>query len=173
MASAPGRKDEQVQEIKLSDELVREVHHGVHTTLAGMFGIRPVAEQHFIEEECAANGDVSGIVGLVQERIEGVLIVSFPRDTIFAILGMIYGRKFSEIDNSIKAGVGELTNIIFGVVKSNLNRNGFTFKMALPNVIIGAQHVITNPGTTLVIPFRTEAGTFKVQITLYPVDNRE
>lgn len=162
--------DKQHQTLELNESLVKEISFGVHSTFTSMFGLKPAPAQHFIEQECIAKGDVSGIVGLTQDRVEGALIVSFPKDTIFAILSKMYRKQFTEIDKSVKAGVGELTNIIFGVVKTNLNKNGFRFKMAIPNVIIGDQHTvaITNPGTTLVVPFQTESGSFSVLLTLYP-----
>ncbi len=158
------------QVLELNEGLVKEINFGVYSTFTSMFGLKPNPEMHFIEQECVAKGDVSGIVGLTQDRVEGALIVSFPQETIFHILGKMYKKEFTEIDKSVKAGVGELTNIIFGVVKTNLNKNGFGFKMAIPNVIIGAQHTsaITNPGMTLVIPFQTESGPFSVRLTLYP-----
>jgi len=162
--------DKQHQILELNEALVKEINFGVYSTFTSMFGLKPNPEAHFIEGVCLAKGDVSGIVGLTQDRVEGALIVSFPSDTIFAILSKMYRKQFTEIDKSVKAGVGELTNIIFGVVKTNLNKNGYGFKMAIPNVIIGDQHTvaITSPGSTLVIPFKTESGTFSVLLTLYP-----
>ena len=162
--------EKQRQILKLNDTLVKEINFGVYSTFTSMFGLKTNPEAHFIEQEYHAKGDVSGIVGLTQDRVEGALIVSFPKETIFQILGKMYKKQFIEIDKSVKAGVGELTNIIFGVVKTNLNKNGYGFKMAIPSVIIGEQHTvaITNPGTTLVIPFQTESGTFCVLLTLYP-----
>lgn len=162
--------NKQYNTLELNEALVKEINVGVHNTFASMFGVKPTPEKHFLEKECHAKGDVSGIVGMTQDRVEGALIVSFPKETIFAILSKMYKKQFTEIDKSVKAGVGELTNIIFGVVKTNLNKNGFGFKMAIPNVIVGDQHTaaITNPGATLVIPFQTESGSFSVLLTLYP-----
>lgn len=156
--------------LELNDSLVKEINFGVYSTFTSMFGLKPNPATHFLEQECHARGDVSGIVGLTQDRVEGALIVSFPKETIFQILGKMYKKQFVDIDKSVKAGVGELTNIIFGVVKTNLNKSGYKFKMAIPNVIVGDQHTIamTNPGTTLVIPFQTESGSFTVLLTLYP-----
>lgn len=162
--------DKQLQSLELNENLAKEINFGVYSTFTSMFGLKPTPDKHFIEQECHAKGDVSGIVGLTQDRVEGALIVSFPRETIFNILSKMYKKQFTEIDKSVKAGVGEMTNIIFGVVKTNLNKSGHSFKMAIPNVIVGDQHTvaITNPGSTLVIPFQTESGPFTVLLTLYP-----
>lgn len=161
--------DKQTQILILNDGLVKEINFGVNSTFTSMFGLRPNADKHFIEEQCLSKGHVSGIVGLTQQRVEGALIVCFPRATIFAILGKMYRKEFVEVDKSVKAGVGELTNIIFGVVKTNLNKSGFGFKMAIPNVIVGEQEAvaIANPGSTLVIPFQTASGPFSVSLMIY------
>jgi CheY-specific phosphatase CheX len=161
----------QPQTLKLNDDLAKEIIFGVHSTFTSMFGLRPTAEVHSVENQCSVTGDISGIIGLSQGRIEGALIVSFPLHTIFAILGKMYKKEFTGIDKSVRAGVGELTNIIYGVMKTNLNKNGFEFRMALPNVIIGDQQhtaAANNQGATLVLPFQTEAGSFTVLLTLYP-----
>lgn len=162
--------DKQRQVLELNEGLVKEINFGVYSTFTSMFGLKPAPEKFFVEQECKVNGDVSGVVGLTQDRVEGALIVSFPQQTIFNILGKMYKKEFVEVDKSVRAGVGELTNIVFGVVKTNLNKSGFGFKMAIPNVVVGDQHTvaITNPGTTLVIPFQTESGPFTVLLTLYP-----
>lgn len=160
----------QLQLLKLNEAMVKEVNFGVHSTFANMFGLKPNPGQHFFKEECKFTGDVTGIVGMTQDRVEGALIVSFPQATIFKILGKMYRREFTEVDKSVRAGVGELTNIIFGVLKTNLNKSGHSLKMAIPNVIVGDQHMValSNPGSTLVVPFETESGPFTVLVTLYP-----
>jgi chemotaxis protein CheX len=160
----------QRQPLELNEDLVKEISFGVHSTFTSMFGLRPTPAVHVLENECTVKGDISGIIGLYQDHVEGALIVSFPLQTIFAILGKMYKREFTEVDKSVRSGVGELTNIIYGVMKTNLNKSGHGFKMAIPNVIIGSQHAIaaTNPGTTLVVPFETDSGSFTVLLTLYP-----
>ena len=161
--------EKQTRILELNDGLVNEINFGVNSTFTSMFGLKPQIEKHAIESQCLSKGDVSGIVGLTQIRVEGALVVSFPRATIFTILGKMYRKEFTEVDKSVKAGVGELTNIIFGVIKTNLNKNGFGFKMAIPNVIVAEQQsvAIANPGVTMVVPFQTDSGPFSVMLTVY------
>src|SRR4051812_40026500 len=99
--------DKKHQVLVLDEALVKEINFGVYSTFASMFCLKPTPEQHFIEQECVAKGDVSGIVGLTQERVEGALIVSFAKETIFQILGKMYKKQFTENDKAVKAGVGE------------------------------------------------------------------
>ena len=156
--------------LELNDKMVQEISYGVHRTLSSVFGLNPVAGKHFVADEHSSQGDISGFVTLSQDRVEGALIVTFPQDTIFGILGRLYKRQFTEIDKSVRQGVGEVTNMVFGVFKTNLINYGFSFKMVIPSVVIGEAHKVSiyMPGKTLVIPFETEVGSFKVMLLLYP-----
>ncbi len=156
--------------LELNDKMVQEITYGVHRTLSSVFGLKPTVGKHYVATDYASQGDISGFVSLTQERVEGALIVSFPQATIFGILSKLYKREFTEIDKSTRQGVGEVTNMIFGVFKTNLVNYGFSFKMVIPSVVIGEAHKVSiyMPGQTLVIPFDTEVGSFNVMLLLYP-----
>ena len=157
--------------IVFNDELVREIHQGIDMTFSNMFGMKPIPGAYTITDTNLFDGDISGIISLVQDTpaktVEGTLILTFPSETIFSMLTKIYNRQFTSVDKNVKSGVGELTNIVFGIFKANLNRNGFSFQMALPNVIHGDGHstYASVPGQTLVIPYKCAVGSFSVTIT--------
>lgn len=166
--------DSKELKVELGDRFAREIDNGVHATLSNMFGLKTTVEKFRIEEECTVKGDISGLITLIQDKNEGTLIVSFPKATIFGLLSKMYRKPFAEINQSVKLGVGELTNIIYGVVKSNLNKDGFTLKMAVPNVVIGDQHRILtcDSGPTMVVPFHSEAGPFYVLLSFHAYNNK-
>ncbi len=158
--------------IVFNDELVREIHNGIEATFSNMFAIKPKPGAHQVNDSQVIQGDVSGIINLVQDaskdQVEGTLILSFPSETIFAMLTKIYNRPFTSVDKNVKSGVGELTNIVFGIFKANLNRNGYSFQMALPNVVYGEGHAvyISRPGKSLTMPFQCSVGSFSVTLTV-------
>lgn len=154
--------------IHIADQLAAEINHGVQSTFSTMFSIKPTMQPYRLEKNSHPIADVSGLISLTQEKIEGTLIVSFPKQTIFKMLEKMYKRPFHEVDSSVTAGVGELTNIVYGVFKSNMNKSGYSLKMALPNVVIGEQHTVltTETGPTLVTPFTTELGDFQIRLSL-------
>lgn len=156
--------DTKILRVEEVDALISEINYGVHTTLTSMFGLKPEPRPHRMEKECSVQGDVSGIVSLIQEKTEGTIVVSFPKKTILAMLSKVYRKDFTEINQSVQMGVGELTNIIYGVVKANLNKNGYALKMAIPNVILGDQHTVVPcaAGPILAMPYDTPAGEFTV-----------
>lgn len=152
----------------LDASLARKIIQGVHATFVNMVGITPEAGKHQVLESIDILGDVSGIITLMQETLNGTFVVTFPKETILEMLGRIYRRQFTEITPSVRSGVGELTNMIYGATKASLNRSGYNFKMARPNVIIGDQHTVLgcSPGPGLLIPFSTPIGDFNVILSL-------
>ena len=152
--------------IELGERLAKEIDFGVYSTFGNMFGLKPKMQPFRIAKTSTMQGDVSGILTVVQEKAEGTFIVCFPKETIFKVLEKMYQKPFTTIDRSVQAGVGELTNIIYGVLKANLNRDGFSFKMALPNIVVGEAHTIMtmNAVSTMTVPFTTEIGDFSVMI---------
>jgi chemotaxis protein CheX len=125
-------------------------------TFTEMCGMEPFAGVARINSATPIHSDVSGIINLVQERVEGVLVVSFPKETIYHVLARIYGTEFHDVNRRVQDAVGEFTNVIYSTMKTSLNKGGHKLKMALPNVIIGDQHKVVSPtlnGTTMTIPF--------------------
>lgn len=114
------------------------------------------------------SGDISGVIGLVTDVFTGSVVISFPAATFLAIMTRMLGEECNEINDMIRDGAGELTNIIFGQAKITLNKQGFGIKTALPSVIAGHDHTVvpmTN-GPRVAIPFETDVGPFSIEICL-------
>jgi CheY-specific phosphatase CheX len=147
---------------------VKELTYGVGLTFQTLTGVKPdVAAPQIVDDPHIA-GDVSGIISINQDKSDSMLILAFPKATILPLLSTMYRKNFTDIDASVRSGVGELTNTIYGVLKANLNRDGFTLKTALPSVILGAQHIVTNTadGKGIVLQFSLPAGPFFVVLTV-------
>lgn len=157
-----------IPQLVLDETLVKCAVDGVVNAFSNLFGVTPKVGAHSVRNDFVSQGDISGILGMIQERIEATLVVSFQKNTIFSLLEKMYGNPFKEMDNSVKQGVGELTNIIYAGMKKDLNEKGHKFKMSIPTVVIGANHSVYNihNGKTLIIPFGTDSGDFFVEITL-------
>lgn len=114
------------------------------------------------------SGDISGVIGLVTDVFTGSVVISFPATTFLPIMTRMLGEECTEINDMIRDGAGELTNIIFGQAKIVLNKQGFGIKTALPSVIAGADHSVvpmTN-GPRIAVPFETDVGPFSIEICL-------
>lgn len=110
-------------------------------------------------------GDVTGIIGLSGEGINGTLLVSFERACILDLVSKMLMEEFTEISADVVDAVGEITNMICGGVKKELSEQGIMIHMARPIMITGkgyqvAQH---HHAESLRIPFTTPAGNFVVE----------
>ncbi|MCM2278949.1 MAG: chemotaxis protein CheX [Oligoflexia bacterium] len=152
----------------LNDALVKTVIKCVQTSFFTLFGVQANAGTPSNRGDYASKADISGIMGMVQAQIEGNLVVSFQKAAIFTLLEKTYGKKFTELNESVRQGVGELTNIVYSRVKKELNDKGHQFVMSIPTVIIGSGHAVysLHEGPTLVVPFSIEQGEFYVEIAL-------
>ena len=66
-------------------------------------------------------------------------------------------------------GAGELLNIIFGQAKALLNdKKGFEIQKAIPTVMRGSQLQVTpmGRGTSVILPFETDSGSFHLEIAV-------
>jgi chemotaxis protein CheX len=113
-------------------------------------------------------GDISGVIGLISDAFTGSVVISFPAETFLKVMTRMLGEECNEINDMIRDGAGELTNIIFGQAKIVLNKQGFGIKTALPSVIAGHDHSVVpmTQGPRVVIPFTTDVGPFFVEICL-------
>lgn len=154
--------------LELNEELAVYLGGGVRHTFQSMIGLSPKSGPFEVRNSIDLQGDISGIISLTQDNLDASCILSFSGPSIFYILSKIYGRQFTSIDDdSVRQGVGEFTNIIFGVIKSGLNDIGYTLKMGLPKVIIGAKHlVLVDSPKSLYIPFDIDGHKFEIMLTL-------
>jgi chemotaxis protein CheX len=115
-------------------------------------------------------GDISGITGMLQDRLEGNLVISFKKSVLGSILSRVYGKNLDVDGDIAKQGAGELTNMIYGRIKFQLNNNGFDLKMTLPSVVVGSGHSIhQQPGEQAAIYIFEfdEKYTFDVVIAIH------
>jgi chemotaxis protein CheX len=80
----------------------------------------------------------------------------------------MFGEEMAEINSEIADAVGELTNMISGQARRELEEKGRVFEAAIPSVITGKDHSITHvtQGPKIAIPFTTEGGSFVIEVCL-------
>ena len=75
-------------------------------------------------------------------------------------------EEFTEIDDELQDGAGELLNIIFGQAKAALNERGYGLDLAIPSVIRGndlkVTHMTNSPA--IIIPFTSEVGPLYIEV---------
>ncbi len=155
-------------QLSLDKDLALHLSEGVKITFETMLGLSPSPMQFQVSRDGHAQGDITGIVSLTQEAMDAVCLISFPSSTIFHVLKKVYGMDFNSLEEqAVQQGVGELANIINGVIKTRMNERGFKLRMGLPNVVIGKAHtVMTQANPSLTIPFEIDKLQFSVTLTI-------
>ena len=139
------------------DEAVRNsVTESVIEILQGTFSISAELIDFRKIVNYSVAGDISGTVGMIQEKHEGNMVVSFSRASLGQILRRVYGLSLDEGGELMRDGAAELTNMIYGKIKFRLAAIGYEFAMTLPSVIMGSNHNI-NQGS------KSQSGLFIFQ----------
>jgi chemotaxis protein CheX len=129
--------------------------------------LEPRPGKVYLKETNIAYGDVSGIIGITGDAI-GSLAISFNEACICHIVNSMLGESFSEANQEVFDGVGEITNMISGVARSYMEKEGLAVYSAIPSVIYGKDHTINHilNSPSIVIPFVMDRGTFVVDVCI-------
>lgn len=135
--------------------------------LATMAFVKAEAGKPYLKNDVVARGDVSGVIGFTGEA-NGTVSVTFNELCILKIVSNMFGEEMKEINNEISDAVGELTNMISGQARKELEEIGKVFHGAIPTVVSGKNHKIETmtKGPRIAIPFETEAGSFTIEVSL-------
>lgn len=119
------------------------------------------AKPPYLKDQKIANGDVSGVIGLTGDA-SGSLSVSFPEKAILVIVSNMFGEKMTDVDDEIRDAVGEITNMISGQARQELEGIGMSLESAIPTVVSGRDHTIKHITTypILAITFTLDEGEF-------------
>ena len=156
--------------LALGDQLAKDFLVAVSDAFTKTFGIE-VRAGHYEIGEGPQNltGDVSGVVGFVQEKLEGTLTVCFQIKTIKQVLPRVLGDDVEITQAVAMDAVGEITNMIFGQIKTELNQRGHHVRFGMPSVISGSGHFISqmHQGRYMIMNFEIEGSAFQIHIALH------
>lgn len=147
-------------------KLINPFLESITNVLSTMAQIKCTPNKVALKRDEVAQGDVSGIIGMVGDKMNGSFALSFSEPVIFLIAKNMLGEEPDCIDDTVIDMVGELTNMATGGAKLQLSKQGYEFGMATPVVVKGPKHQIahTNRLPVLSLPFTTANGKFYVEI---------
>ena len=148
-------------------KLINPFINATLNVLQTMAHIQARVQKPYLKTTDVAVGDVSGVVGFTGET-HGTVSITFDESCILAIVSSMFGESVPEINKDIEDAVGELTNMISGQARKELEEANRVFRGAIPTVISGKQHKLSSmtKGPKIAIPFRTEAGGFTIEVCL-------
>lgn len=112
--------------------------------------------------------DVSSVIGFSGDAA-GSLVLHFRFETASMIASAFAGMEITPEHADFADAIGELANMIAGGAKAKFD--GLMVNISLPNVIVGRDHTVSASKSTprLVIPCRTDAGTFQMEMGMEPI----
>lgn len=121
----------------------------------------------FVKEKDAPRGDISGVIS-IKGKLKGSIALTLSEGVAVGAVQSLTGEPKKGIDSDVRDLVGELTNIISGQGRRVLADMGHHFEAAIPEIIIGKEHIIKHQanGPILAIPFNTSEGELVVEICL-------
>lgn len=167
MSAAAKKTDPQ---LTLDQQMVDIIDKAIKETFSSFMGFMPVlksSEQR--DKSTSERFEISGIIAFIQESIEGTLAIRFRQDTILKLLSKVYGEELTSLDNRVIGGVAELSNVIHGIAKEDLNLQGYHYQMCLPVVIIGDNHTVVSAlsGQKLVMKYDLDGEEAIVELVIH------
>jgi len=112
----------------------------------GMYLMKePMLKNTKVRKENTELKDISVVIGLASEKLEGVFVVSYDKRIIFEFMKNILGEEVEEINKDIIDASGEITNQICGVFRREFEKTGITLQGSTPSIITGENHKIEIP----------------------------
>ncbi len=164
------RMANRVLPLKLDEQLAKEIKTAVTCAMQNTFGAKVTSGDYETGEGIVSlMGDVSGVIGMVQNRLEATMIICLNFETVRDILPHVVGHSVSVTHEMTVDAVGEITNMIFGQIKTELNKRGYALKLGIPSVVMGRGHFVSqfHRGHYMIVPFYLDGQMFQVQIALH------
>jgi len=148
-------------------KLINPFINATLNVLQTMAFVKCQAGKPYLKKDNVAQGDVSGIIGFTGEQ-NGTVSVTFDELCILKVVSNMFGEEMKVLNDEVSDAVGEITNMISGQARKELEEMGRLFHGAIPTVITGKNHKIesTTKGPKIAIPFTIEAGTFTIVVCL-------
>jgi chemotaxis protein CheX len=149
----------------VSAKLSKPFVESISNVLSMMAMLESKPDKPLLRNTNVAKGDVTGIIGMTGDKLNGSFAISFSKSAILQIAKNMVGDEKDSIDDEIKDMVGEITNMTAGGAKKLFEEVGYDFGMATPAVIAGENHKIIHSvkGKAVIVPFITDAGEFFIE----------
>ena len=112
-------------------KMINPFINATSNVLETMAFVKSEAGKPYLKNDNVAQGDVSGVIGFTGET-NGTVYVTFDELCILKIVSNMFGEERKAINDEIADAVGELTNMISGQARKELEEIGKKFHGAIP-----------------------------------------
>ena len=111
--------------------------------------------------------NITGLMDMVGAKGKASIALTFSESAILLIANKMMppDSQASSIDGMVIDLVGELANMVLGGAKSELECQGYHFKLSLPTIILGTDYLIAHKTNAPIIklPFTMPVGEFFIE----------
>jgi chemotaxis protein CheX len=119
----------------------------------------------YLKDRTQPTYEVSGIIGLSGKAL-GTVVLSLSREVALQAAEHVLQNHFETINADVVDLIGELTNMIAGSAKAQLEQ--YEMSVSLPNVITGKNHIVQFPSNVvpICVPFDSPWGPICLEVSL-------
>jgi chemotaxis protein CheX len=154
------------------ETLVRLVSTATQEVFSTMLGVQATPGAAQIETSaCATTEPVVALIGFAGAWV-GTGMIGCSPVLACKIASLMLMTEFQSVDSDVLDAVAEVSNMIFGNVKTMLEENLGPMGLSIPTVIFGKNFTTRSIGqqSWTVIHFETEVGDISTRICLAPSD---
>ena len=144
-------------------EYVNPVIVATQTVFETMLSCKPKRTDLILKDTMTPKYELSAVIG-VSGKAAGTIVLSLSREAALEVLNRMVGIVASEINAEVCDAVGELTNMIVGQAKAQLEQ--WELSISIPNLVTGKNHVIHYPSNVkpICIEFESDIGPFAIEV---------
>ena len=107
--------------------------------------------------------EISGIIGL-SGKASGSVVINVSREVALGAHERLLGEPVDQINDEVTDSIGELTNMIAGQAKSQLER--YELSVSIPTIVTGRNHLIQYASNVkpMCIMFDSGIGPFAIEM---------
>lgn len=151
------------QSSALTAEYINPVISATRTVFETMLGCTPVRTGLSLKDDKSPVYELSAVIG-ISGKVAGTIVVSLSERAAIQVLSRMVGSEATCINTEVCDAVGELTNMIAGSAKAQMER--LQLSISIPNVVSGKDHEVHFPSNVrpICIQFESEIGEFAIQV---------
>lgn len=119
----------------LNSAVILDISNGMFETTETMAQVACVCEKSFVENKWKSPTTFSVLLDIESPPYRGQILFHFSEKSLKGIYNIIVGIGESPPEEDLLDCLGELSNQAYGIAKSKLNIDGYSFKMTMPNPI--------------------------------------
>ncbi|BAU23986.1 chemotaxis protein CheX [Caldimicrobium thiodismutans] len=142
-------------------EAIKEAVTEVITTYTGN---SPELTATEARKEDFALAEISSIIGLTGEKLQGAFVVSMERELLFQLMQALLGEAPKDLNQEALDMAGELSNMICGGFRRRFEKFGTTLKASVPSMITGKDYKVHSLCKTPRVTFKFKVGDHPLYI---------